>query len=364
MEFNILNYFVAFFASFVAAYFFTKLAIFFSKKWNILDKPDSGRKIHDKNIPLLGGWGIYLGFLIVCLIYLIFFPNILLGKGISLLEIFGFLFAGFVLMIFGTLDDKYNLSAKAQFIIIIFVCLFVVLSGISINLITRPGGGVIHLDFGIKYSVFGINFYLIGSILTFLWLLFMTNVTKLLDGLDGLASGVTAIGMIILFIVSLFWDKVNSANSIFIIAFLGAILGFLILNFYPAKVFLGNGGSNLLGLYLGIFSIISGAKIATAFLVMGAPLIDMIWVIIQRIAKGESPFRHADKKHLHFKLLDLGFSKSQAVLVLYFIAFLFGSVSLFQNTIGKIVIASVLILFMIILFFYINKKQKHENTIQ
>ena len=359
---NLLNYCFGFLAALLLGYFFTYLMIYISKKINILDRPNEERKIHKEPMPLLGGWGIYLSFLSVCLFFLIFFPSVLLNKGISILEIFGFLFAGLVLMIFGTIDDKYNLSAKIQFLVIIVVCLFVVLSGISISLVTRPGGGVINLNLGLRQTIFGVDFYIIGSAITFLWLIFMTNVTKLLDGLDGLASGVTGIGMIILFIVSLFWDKANSANSVFIIVFLGSILGFLILNFYPAKIFLGNGGSNLLGLYLGIFSIISGAKIATAFLVMGAPFIDMIWVIIQRLKRGESPFRHADRKHLHFKLLNIGFSKSQAVLILYFISFLFGSLSLFQNTTGKIIIASLLLVFMVFIFFYINKRQNNENT--
>ncbi len=359
MEYSVFYYLIFFLISLVLSYFLTRVMIKLSFKFKILDNPGSDRKIHENPIPLLGGWGIFLSFSFIILFLFFFFPQIILGKEISVLQIFGILFSGLILMIFGTMDDKYNLSARAQFFWVTISCLVVLITGTAIKVITRPGGGVIDLTLGIEASFIGINFYLIVSIITFIWLIFITNTTKLLDGLDGLAGGITSIGMIILFIVSLFWNKANSATSILIIIFLGSIIGFLFLNFHPAKIFLGNGGSNLLGLYLGVFAIISGAKIATAFLVMGAPLLDMIWVIIQRIRRRENPFRHADKKHLHFRLLDLGFSRVKAVLILYFIAFSFGVVSLFQATFGKIIIATILVLFMIILFVYIDKKQKN-----
>ena len=189
------------------------------------------------------------------------------------------------------------------------------------------------------------NFYAVGVIITFLWLLVITNATKLLDGLDGLCGGITSIVMIILFIVSLSWDKANSFTPNLILIFLGAVIGFLILNFNPAKIFLGNGGSNLLGIIIGFFAVATGAKIATALLVMGLPLLDMVLVIIQRIKNHEHPFTHADRKHLHFKLIDYGFSVKQAVLFMYMSSFIFGIIALFQNTIGKIIMLFVLVVF-------------------
>lgn len=352
---KIIFYSCLFLASFLLSYFlipfFRKLSI----KLGILDIPQGDRKIHEQPMPLLGGWAIFVSFLI-CLFAIILIRPGLISGSTSYIHVIAIVVSGFLLMIMGTLDDKYNLSAKKQLFWVILVCLIIILSGVAIKFITRPGGGVIDLTLGLKYNFLGINIYLIGSLITFAWLIIMTNSTKLLDGLDGLSSGVVFIGMIILFIVSLFWDKPDSLTSVLTIIFAGAILGFLIFNFHPAKIFLGNGGSNLLGLYLGVFAIISGAKIATALLVMGVAVIDMFWVVIQRLFRKEAPFKHADRKHLHFRLLDLGFSHKQSVLIIYFISLFFGTISLFQNTTGKIIMTLFLLLFMFSIFFYIYKK--------
>lgn len=350
---KILFYGLLFIAPFLLSYFLVPLFRKLSVKLNILDFPSGDRKIHNKPMALLGGWAIFISFLLCLFVILLLKPE-LVSKSIGYIQIIGIVISGFIIMIMGTLDDKYNLSAKNQIMWVIVACLIIIVSGVSIKFITRPSGGVIDLTLGMKENLFGANFYLIGSVLTFLWLIIMTNSTKLLDGLDGLSSGVVFIGMIILFIVSLFWDKPDSLTSVLTILFAGAILGFLVFNFYPAKIFLGNGGSNLLGLYLGVFAIISGAKIATALLVMGVAIIDMFWVVIQRLFRKEAPFRHADRKHLHFRLLDLGFNHRQSVLIIYFISLFFGTISLFQNTIGKIVMTLFLTLFMFSLFFYIN----------
>ncbi len=354
---KVIFYSLLFIAPFLLSYFLVPFFRRLSIKLNILDVPEGNRKIHDKPMALLGGWAIYISFLLCLLIVVLIKPE-LVSQSIGYVQVVAIIIAGLIIMTMGTLDDKYNLSAKKQLFWVIFACLIIVVSGVAIKFITRPGGGVIDLTLGMKQSFFGINYYIIGSALTFLWLIIMTNSTKLLDGLDGLSSGVVFIGMIILFIVSLFWDKPDSLTSVLTILFAGAILGFLIFNFFPAKIFLGNGGSNLLGLYLGIFAIISGAKIATALLVMGVAIIDMFWVIIQRLFRKEAPFKHADRKHLHFRLLDIGFSHRQSVLIIYFISLFFGTISLFQNTIGKIVMTLFLLLFMFSLFFYINHKNE------
>jgi len=357
MEFRILIYCLVFFLSLLISYFLALVAKKLSFKLKILDYPDEERKIHDKPIPLLGGWAIYLSFSLLTLLFVIFFPDLILTHNINLLQVTGIIIAGLILMVSGTFDDKYNLNAWQQLILTILACLVIVFSGTTIKFITRPGGGIIDLS-GSQINFLGQELYLMGSVLTFLWLLIITNTTKLLDGLDGLASGITGIGMIILFIVSLFWDAPNSGTSILILMLAGSIFGFLILNFYPAKIFLGNGGSTFLGLAIGVMAIISGAKIATALLVMGLPLLDMVWVIIQRLGKGESPFKHADRKHLHFRLLSLGLSKKQTVLILYLISLFFGAIALFQGTIGKLTTLVVLVLFIITVFSFTYFKSK------
>ena len=363
MEFRILIYCLVFLLSLLISYFLTLVAKKLSFKFKILDYPNEERKVHDKPIPLLGGWAIYLSFSLLTLLFVIFFPDLILTANINLSQVIGIIVAGLILMISGTFDDKYNLNAWQQLILTILACLVVVFSGTTIKFITRPGGGIIDLS-GSQINFFGQELYLMGAILTFLWLLIITNTTKLLDGLDGLASGITGIGMIILFIVSLFWDMPNSGTSILILMLAGSIFGFLILNFYPAKIFLGNGGSTFLGLAIGTMAIISGAKIATALLVMGLPLLDMVWVIIQRLGKGESPFKHADKKHLHFRLLSLGLSKKQTVLILYLISLFFGAIALFQGTIGKLTTLVILVLFIIVVFSFTYYKNETRKIIK
>ncbi len=293
---------------------------------------------------------------------MLFFPRKILTTGVNLIQILGVFGAGLILMLSGTWDDYYNLKPKWQFWWVIVSVLIIIFSGTTIKFITRPGGGVLNLA-GPKFVLGGQDIYLLGGVFTFLWLIIITNTTKLLDGVDGLASGITLIGTLILFIISLFWDQPNSGTSMMIIVFTGSILGFLVLNFYPAKIFLGNGGSNLLGLFLGTLAIVSGAKIATALLVMTLPLLDMLWVIIQRIKKNESPFKHADRKHFHFRLLDLGFSQKQTVLIIYLISFIFGTLALFQGTIGKLFTLLFLVIFTLIIFRLVYKSDNKIHEI-
>ena len=163
----------------------------------------------------------------------------------------------------------------------------------------------------------------------------MIYTTKFLDGLDGLVSGIGTLGALILFIVSLFWDVPMSATSVLCLILAGALLGFLKYNFYPAKIFLGEAGSTFIGFMLGVLAIISGAKIATALLIMGIPVLDVIWVIIRRLISHKH-FYAGDRKHFHFRLLDAGLSHRQAVLFLYALTLIFGSSSLFLQSQDKI----------------------------
>jgi len=188
----------------------------------------------------------------------------------------------------------------------------------------------------------------------------MMYTTKFLDGLDGLVSGVAVIGSIILFLVSLFWDVPLSGTSILCLILGGSSLGFLIWNFHPAKIFLGEGGSTFLGFMLGVLAIISGAKIATALLVMGLPILDVIWVIVRRIFREKkSPFL-ADKKHLHFRLLDAGLNQRQVVLLLYLLTLLFGATAIFQQTFGKLIALGILVIVMLGLAWWVIYRYKQK----
>ncbi|HCU47617.1 TPA: hypothetical protein DIC39_00950, partial [Patescibacteria group bacterium] len=129
----------------------------------------------------------------------------------------------------------------------------------------------------------------------------------------------------------------------------GACLGFLIWNWHPAKIFLGEGGSLYIGFMLGVLAIISGGKIATALLVMGIPILDVVWVILRRLFWDKKKITEADTKHLHFRLLDVGLSHRQAVLFLYFLTAVFGVTSLGLQTQGKLLAMGILALVMIVL---------------
>ncbi|MFA6410891.1 MAG: MraY family glycosyltransferase [Candidatus Buchananbacteria bacterium] len=326
-------YFLPFILSFFCSLFLTpivkKVAVYFE----IVDKPGP-RKIHQNPIALLGGVAIYFSFVITTLVFWSF--GYVSDVKISNLYIFGIIIAGAILMIGGYFDDRYSLKPWQQLIFPIAAVLLVLLAGIRIQNITNPFGGIIVFPF------------YFGVALTFFWLLATTYTSKILDGLDGLVSGITAIASIIIFIVSLYWDVPLSGTSIMALILAGACLGFLLFNWHPAKIFLGEGGSVFCGFLLGILSVISGSKIATALLIMGIPLLDIVLIVILRLWQGKSPVS-GDNKHLHFRLLEIGLSHRQAVIFLYCLVTAFGTASLFLHSKGKIIALGVLVLLMLIL---------------
>jgi len=319
--------------AFFLALLFTPLVKKIARKKNIVDYP-APRKIHQKPIPLLGGLALFLSFSLTAIIF--WRLGHIEDIRISATSVIAILAGGLILMIGGYLDDRFNLKPWQQFIWPFLAVLLVLAAGIKIQYVTNPLGGVI------KFPVY------LGTITAFFWLLGMIYTTKFLDGLDGLVSGVTAIGAIIIFIVSLYWDVKYSGTSILALILAGACLGFLVFNWHPAKIFLGEGGSVFCGFMLGILAIISGSKIATALLIMGIPILDVFWVIIRRIIQGYSP-THPDSRHLHFRLLDIGLNHRQAVIFLYLLTTAFGVTSLFLHSKGKLIALGILALFMIIL---------------
>ncbi len=342
-----INYFLALIASFLLSVFFTILVKKIAWKFKILDQPGGERKIHRRPIPLLGGWAIFIAFFLV-LGYLSFFTNLIIGRNILLRYLVGIFIGGLFLMIGGTLDDRFNLKPSRQIIWPILAALGVMISGIGISFITNPLGGILRLDF---YTINwgGYNFFILTNLFTFVWLLGIMYTTKFLDGLDGLVSGITAIGSLIIFFLSLA-PEVNQTDTAFLaIILVGACLGFLIFNFYPASIFLGEGGSLFTGFMLGILAIIAGGKIATALLILGLPILDVGWVILRRLFWDKKRLGLGDEKHLHFRLIKFGFSQRQAVLFLYFLTTVFGVLALFLQSKEKLIALVVLGLVMVIL---------------
>lgn len=321
---------LAFFVSFVATFLVSRVAM----RRKIVDVPDTERRFHKNPTPTLGGIAIYASFLLVTL-FLGVLGGYLLNGNIPLKALFAIWAAGAVLMIGGYLDDKYRLPPFYSLIFPTVATLIVISSGIKAFSIHHPFTNEIM-----------VLTPLFSGIVVFLWTMTMTYTTKLLDGMDGLVSGISAIGALVLFGISLSPQVMQPQTALLAITFAGALLGFLILNFYPAKIFLGEGGSTLAGFMLAVLAIISGGKIATALLIMGIPLLDMVWVIALRIFRGESPFS-GDRKHLHFKLTEIGFSIPQAVLFLYALAGIFGGSALFLQSRGKFI--ALIILFLVML---------------
>jgi UDP-GlcNAc:undecaprenyl-phosphate/decaprenyl-phosphate GlcNAc-1-phosphate transferase len=332
-------FFIAFFLSLLFAYLVKLLAA----KLKIIDKPGGERKIHKTETPLLGGLAIFAAFFII----LYFVRAELLSGNLEVRHWLGFFIGACFLMIGGFLDDKYNLKPSQQFIWPILAAIAVIAGGVQIEKITNPFGGIIYL----KYF---------SAILIFLWLLGMMYTTKLLDGVDGLVTSVTAVGSFIIFLFTITTRYYQPDIGLAALILAGACLGFLILNWQPAKIFLGEGGSLFLGYGLGVLAIISGGKIAIALLVMGIPIMDVAWTIVRRLRAGKNPFKFADRQHLHFRLLNLGLSPQQTVLLYCAFSTAFGLSALFLQSSGKALTLAFLVIliagFIIFIDSYLNKK--------
>ncbi len=321
-------FFLLFFAgAWLVSFSATKLIRTLANRFGIHDFPDRPRKIHLGPRPKLGGLAIYLSFL-VGVLGLAFLGG---TEEIAGFRIVGLVIGGAILIIGGILDDKFDLPPRGQIWFPVMAAAAAVLSGTHISYVTNPLGGSIVLD---QYKIFGYPVW--GSLLVFAWILGMTYTTKFLDGMDGLVSGISGIAALVIFGLSL-RPEVNQTTTAFLaLIFAAAVLGFLPHNFYPARIFLGEGGSTFTGFMIGTLAVISGGKIATALLVLGIPILDAVWVVVRRLWFRSSPFV-GDKKHLHFRLLDIGLSQRQAVLFLYFLAALFGGIAVFLQSLGKLV---------------------------
>lgn len=346
------RFLLAWLLSFILAWWFTALVRRWALRHVVVDIPDESRKFHQFATPLMGGLAIFLSFSLLALIYAVFTPY-LLSKAVGGGEIVALIVGGGLLMIGGYLDDKYHQPPGRQLIWPILAALIVLGAGIKISVIGNPlAGGVIELG------------AVISLILTFLWLLGMMYTTKLLDGLDGLAAGIGAIGALIIFGLTQFTPFYEPPVGLLALLLAGACLGFLVWNWHPAKIFLGEGGSLYIGFVLGVLAIISGAKIATTLLVMGVPILDVVWVIIRRLFWEKKSLTSADRKHLHYRLLDAGLTYRQTVTVLYLLTGGFGITSLFLGTRGKLTAFLILLIVMAVLGVWVVWRYKRRQLIK
>jgi UDP-GlcNAc:undecaprenyl-phosphate/decaprenyl-phosphate GlcNAc-1-phosphate transferase len=301
----------------------TPLIIKIALKLGITDQPNS-RKVHVKQTPSMGGLAIYIGFL-----NCIWFSNI---QNDFLLPI---LIGTVVIIITGLLDDYLVLSPPLKLTGQIIAAAIVIQSGVVVEFINVPFGSIVYLGW---FSV----------PLTLIWILGITNAINLIDGLDGLAAGVTSIVLLTISIIAL--GMFNYFVVMLAIILLGANLGFLVHNFYPAKIFMGDTGSLFLGFMLSVISLL-GFKNVTLFsliipvLILGVPISDTFFAIIRR-AVNKQPLSHPDKSHLHHCLMRIGYSHRQTVIIIYVISTLFGLFAILfsKTTIWGAVIILTLIL--------------------
>ncbi len=363
INFPITTVLLPFLTAFIATTILTPIAIRFIKKFGLLDDPTRHKHpaiIHSKPIPRSGGIPLFLGVLIASIFFIPFTS--------TTLAIF---FAAFLALVIGVIDDKLNAQAKdvspyLRFFINILTAVIVVGSGVSIHFITNPFGGIFHLD-TITFPLYILPYSIaLSDIVSVIWLIWVMNMLNWSKGVDGQMPGIVVISAIIIGILSLRLNPIGIENSIdanlsFIIA--GSALGFLIYNFYPAKIFPGYGATSIY-LLLGVASILTSAKLATAILVMGVPIVDAIFIIIRRILSRKSPFQ-GDKKHLHHILLKLGFSQRQVALFYWAISAILGIISLLLENKSKVfaIIMLVVITGGTLFFLHAVTKKNNEKNI-
>lgn len=312
-------------------------------KLGAVDNPkEAVRKIHKKVMARGGGIAIYISFVLVSCALLTTFPK----------EFIGLLVAGTMVLLIGLVDDIKRLSPWVKLGVQILAALIASIGfGITISSITNPFGNTLVFDQPTTQLVIlglHLSFNWAAVVLAVFWLVGMTNTINFLDGIDGLSGGVSAIAAGIIFLLSIS-TKVNQPETALVsIILMGGCIGFLIYNFYPAKIFNGDSGAYFLGMTLGILAIFSGAKLATAALVLGLPILDAVWAVLRRVVHGKSPFT-ADRGHLHYLFLDAGFSQRQAVLSIYLLCLVFGLVGILGTTSQKVIGIVVLIVVMAVL---------------
>lgn len=331
---DVIAFIITFTVAFSGALLLTPLAIDMGHRYGIEAVP-GGRRKHVGRVSKLGAIPIFGAFIAAVLIAQILpIPRFDPKEVIRLIGLIG---GGLIIFLVGLLDDKYELSPVQQGVGQILAAGFAVLFQIFIETVNNPFTGVRTEPWP----------YFITATLSMLWLGVTMNTVNFLDGLDGLAAGVAFIASAMLFIHSAFvLQPAQTSVSLLPLALCGCTLGYLLFNFYPAKIFLG-GGAPLLGFILGALSIIGGAKMATILMVLGLPLMDFAWQVFRRIRQGRNPMS-GDRGHLHFRLQDTGLDQRLIVSVYYLFCAFFGILTLtITSAAFKFVAMGVMILMLV-----------------
>jgi UDP-GlcNAc:undecaprenyl-phosphate GlcNAc-1-phosphate transferase len=305
-----------------------------------IDRPDH-RRVNRNPIPRGGGMAVAFAFLVVVVVFLVVndrFSLVVVPRSIEPVELAALLAGGALATLLGVLDDTFQLRARWQLAGQVAVGLVAVVAGITVTNIQNPfapGGIPIGEPFALGF--------------TLLWIVGMINSINFIDGLDGLSSGIALIAAVTLGLLSFTITSPQPFVGLLCFALAGSLFGFLRWNFHPASIFIGTSGVMFVGYTLAVLAILGSAKVAVALLVLGVPIIDTFWIIVRRLATGHSPFT-PDRGHIHHRLLDLGLSHGQTVLVIYAIciglavlSFVLSGTEQFSAFLGLVVVSGLLL---------------------
>lgn len=329
-----MNFLLPALISFATTVIFIYPTIKLAKKFNLVDNPKlRPHPAHTQNriVPRAGGMAVFFGLILAILLFI---P--------AAKETIGIIAGLLILLIVGLLDDKYKtfspyLRLFSQFM----AALIVVFSGVGITFITNPLGGIIYLNTPIiPINLFGLHhIILIADLLALVWIVWVMNMINWSKGVDGQMPGIVTVAAIILGLLSLKLNFLGDPNQADVakLAFItaGSSLGLLIFNWYPAKIFPGFSGSTILGFMIATLAILSGAKLATAGLVLLIPATDFAYIFFRRILQGKSPV-WGDRGHFHHRLLQLGLTHPQISLFYILGSVILGAIALSLSSSGKL----------------------------
>lgn len=297
----------------LTSYLLVGLAVRHGSKLGMLDVPRPN-EVQVRAVPRNGGYGMLIAVWLATALAVLGRPGELRAAPGDDWKLLGVVLGSVLIVPLAILDDRRRLGSLAQLIGQIAIAAVPVAFGLRIDSIASPLGPAIELP------------EWLGGLLALIWIVGMINAINLIDVMDGLAGGIGAMSAGVLFLRSLWFGQ--STIAVLPLALGGAILGFLPHNFHPARIFMGTSGSVLIGFWLATMSVIGGAKVGTAFVVLGVPILDTAWVIGRRLAAGRSPFQGGDGEHLPQRIHALGLSQLQTVLLLYLICGVFGLLTL------------------------------------
>ena len=334
----IINYFIPFILSMAMSLFLTPLFMNISFKFDFLDVPKESRKVHRTPIPFLGGIIIYISFIVTLTLQTFFVDR----------TYFIIIVSSTLILIGGIIDDIYPIKPKGKLIIQIIAVSILVVNDIYVkNISFIPGGMEFSSD-------------ILGILFMYGWVILVTNSFNLIDGLDGLASGVSFVASVTIFVISVFSGNLSSAMVSIVLC--GTLIGILPYNFYKAKIFIGDSGSQFIGFIISVILMnrsnnLNGEfNILIPIIICGLPLLDSITSIIRRKIN-DKPIMEADKGHIHHKLISFGNSHPKSVIIMYFISVAFSIIAISMvtaNVVKFIVLFFIYVIFVVILIFILD----------